>query len=930
MWVRPGVPAPPLVGFRRSGVMAPKQLATSAATKRGGADAGEGDAKRLKTPDCPKLPPDTQRDIGSRAVMKSVAPWVVDTLNARLPGMLHLKNFDVRCAEPLVIAGAQGLQSFKEAWVPKNALASCRSVGMYEAGGNLLWIDPEVAVGSTEIPSEDPAWHAVCRMAQALSEPTVFENGKKRIRLTVTLSCARRAGLVGMSGESYPSGGALVLLGGHGVLWSWYVAMAQALKNGETDLVKMLYECALTTTLCMWTTTESRVLALESIRLSENIRTVGLLSVDNFIVFAKKIWYMSPAPDKPDLKKLIHQDVRFHGAIVNTTMMRVILSLKPFLTSQVEDLLNTLDREFGMEVLTASYNKIKLLMQAVKNNTEVGSWVLASMIVSLRRQEVAPSDFTVECYSKGKSQPSFIQIACANKVIVRHCASLVDTVAEIIDAPLAAKLKAVVDDLAHPFKFHEKFPIAGVAKDDGDDEEKEDEAPDSESKPDYLQKLQDSSSPAAVVLFAELLHKVYQGTYDEDVRLLAEVQSPEQLLSAQTDLKQLGTDLKELATSLSASENVMGIGASTKAPKPSLRELVRRSSESNDPEAAAVERQDLWKRAVAQRKKMAVLHKVENKKKKESYTEIFEKFPASVKDFEGKTGLEHRVFVLSCDLMNQKGPTPWLTASPPDDAVLDSVLEFMKETACKSNDVIMVWDGCQRKSRRTLEDSIGSMPAAAEVFVTYTSSWNAWVKKKYVLGSENKECGYIRFPQTRTKQGVKKRSSGNAAGEATSHWTTITGLVPPHRLNLPRVSPADKLKIFPEQPAASPTKWTKCVPSGVPMFWGETKSIATWDLLLNEVCAKVVVDLSPGSGSLASACLSQCLVYHGIVGHASHMGWLTNVMDRESLQYISRMGHPLYQEDLATHLMELFGEIVESEVKANDDEICITDSEEES
>ena len=373
----------------------------------------------------------------------------------------------------------------------------------------------------------------------------------------------------------------------------------------------------------------------------------------------------------------------------------------------------------------------------------------------------------------------------------------------------------------------------------------------------------------------------------------------------------------------------MGIGDSSKAPKPTLRELVRRTSEGNDPEAAAVERQDLWKRAVAQRKKMALLHKVENPKKKESYNQIFEKLPASLKDFDGKAGVEHRVFVLSCDLLNQKGTTPWLAASPPDDTVLDSVLEFMKGVACKSNDVIMVWDGCQRKSRRSLEDSIGSMPAAAEVFITYTSSWNAWVKKKYVLGSENKECGYIRFPQTRTKQGVKKRSSGNAAGEETSHWTTITGLVPPPRLNLPRISPVDKLKIFSEPPATLPTKWTKCASSGVPMFWGETKSIATWDLLLNEVCAKVVVDLSPGSGLLASACLAQGLVYHGVVGNASHMGWLTNVLDRESLQHISRAGHPLYQEDLATHLKELFGEIMESEAKANDDEICITDSEEE-
>ena len=113
------------------------------------------------------------------------------------------------------------------------------------------------------------------------------------------------------------------------------------------------------------------------------------------------------------------------------------------------------------------------------------------------------------------------------------------------------------------------------------------------------------------------------------------------------------------------------------------------------------------------------------------------------------------------------------------------------------------------------------------------------------------------------------------------------------------------------------------------MFWGETKSIATWDLLLNEVCAKVVVDLSPGAGALASACLSKGIAYHGIVGHASHMGWLTNVLDRESLQYISRAGHTLYQEDLATHLKDLFGELMESEAKANDDDIGITESEEE-
>ena len=874
------------------------------------------------------MPPSTQKDIGSRAVMKSIVPWVVDTLNARLPGMVKLEG-DVRGAQPLLITGssAQALQSFKEAWQPKNALTSCQNTGMYEAGGNLLWIDPEVAVENTEIPSEDPAWHAVCRMAQSMSEPMVQENGQKRIRFPVVLSCARRSGMVGMDDSSYPSGGALVMLGGHGVLWSWYVAMAQALQNSDPDLIKMLYECALTTTLCMWTTTESKIRALESLRLSENIRTVGLLSVDNFVLFAKKIWYMM-GTEKPDLKKLVSQDVRFHGGLVNTTMLRVITSLKPFLTPEIEGLLSTLDREFGMEVLTASYNKIKLFLAAVKNSAQVGSWVLATMILALRRGEVNPNDFKVDSYQKGKGRASFIQVACANLVIVCHFMALAEGVSQL-DAPLAAKLKAVADDLENPFKYYEKFPKSGAAEVDGDPEEKDAVTADGESNPDYLQQLQDSSAPVSVVLFAEMLHKVYEGHHDEDVQLLAESPTPEQVLSQQTDLKQLGTDLKDLARALAASESVLGVGSSTKAPKPTLRELVRQTSEGKDPEAAAIERQDIWKRAVAQRKKMAGLYKVEKPKVKASYHEIFSKLPASVKDFVGKAVLEHRVFVLSCDLLNQKGSAPWLAASAPDDAVLEAVLGFLKEVGSGSNDVVMVWDGCLRKTRRSLEDSIGCMPAAAEVFITYTSSWNAWIKKKYLLGSENKECGYIRVPEARTRQGVKKRSTGNAAGEETSHWTTITGLHPPSRLSLPRISAEDKLKIFPDQPAALPCKWTKQMSSGVPLFWGETKSVATWDLLLNEVNAKCVIDLSPGAGALASACLSKSLPYYGIVGNASHMGWLTNVLDRESLQYISRAGHTLYQEDLATHLKDLFGDLMEPEAKADDDEIGITESEEE-
>jgi hypothetical protein len=33
-----------------------------------------------------------------------------------------------------------------------------------------------------------------------------------------------------------------------------------------------------------------------------------------------------------------------------------------------------IDMEFGMDVLTGSYNKLKLFMAAVKNSSELGAW----------------------------------------------------------------------------------------------------------------------------------------------------------------------------------------------------------------------------------------------------------------------------------------------------------------------------------------------------------------------------------------------------------------------------------------------------------------------------------------------------------------------------------------------------------------------------
>ena len=91
--------------------------------------------------------------------------------------------------------------------------------------------------------------------------------------------------------------------------------------------------------------------------------------------------------------------------------------------------------------------------------------------------------------------------------------------------------------------------------------------------------------------------------------------------------------------------------------------------------------------------------------------------------------------------------------------------------------------------------------------------------------------------------------------------------------------------------------------------------------ILKDTSCKCVVDLATGSGTLACACMGVGALYVGFVYHKTHLTWLTNVVDRASLKYLVQSGTPLYQEDLATHVKQVFADLVEpGEPEQSDDE----------
>ena len=877
-------------------------------------DAGAASPKRARHVMKPVLPDATKcGPLGTKEVMKKVVPWVHSTLPMALRGKLKMEvHDDLSKHVPLRISDKDEISSYKQPWVPENCFTSVQKSGLYEAGGSLFWIDPEL--GEYHLPAEDPSWAWVHDAAVDLFKP-YDHNGHLRIRFPIALpTCLRRG--VRVAKNEYPHGGALVPLSGHAFIYAWYVAAFKALDANDLPRVVQLFECALTVTATMWVDVAEDVLVIESIKGSEIARQASKVLVDSFVTFAEKVWKASP---KIDVKYLQSQDVKFNGGLMNTTMAKTVENLKRAYTQGAKDLCANLDRQFGSEILTASYNKVRLMLNAVKSDPENFEWVLDAMTTALRRQEVTPDDFKYDAYQKKSGEANFIQHAMTVRTVVQHFDAIATSI-RAVDDRLGERLKTeVVDKLKWPSDYDRAFPIQET-------EEAKEAAAGGEAsgslgdEVNFLDKLVESNCPKGLVQFAELFKKVHEGAYSDVIAALAlEPNVAEILQSLDSDvLGSLRDDLKETLKTLHAAESVVSCNNSGLAPQPTLRSLVKRHSDGGDEEASKAERQDVWRRAVTQRKKFVQLGVVKNPRSAASYAECLKKFPQFA-SFKGVPGQKHRVFSLSADLMSERGKQPWLEASAPEEKLLEETCNFL--TSCRGPvDVVLGWDGCSRGTvRRHLEDTIGAMNCSAEVAVIYKSSWNSWVKKKYLFASENKETGYVAMPVSRGKMGVQKSVGESGSSEDSSHWTTLSGVALPNRASLARIVPEDKLRIFSERPDALPKKWSDLLLGGVPLHWMESKGVYVWGQMLKYVKADVVVDLSPGSGVLATTCMKLGIPYLGMVSNQVHQTWLTNVIDRAALKYIVMSGHVLYQDDLATLVKDLFAEILEEGADADQD-----------
>ena len=156
--------------------------------------------------------------------------------------------------------GAEGsICNFKEIWNPANAVRSIGSTGMYEAGGNLTWLDP-VLCGVPDVARSEPAWALVIQYASQYFSPAVAipdASGKLGLgRLVFPFSPIEAyvkdidnmfTGGAPEKGKTMPE--KLVLLTGHAMLYAWWLATARDVPAKDRGHVTRLWECARTCTI---------------------------------------------------------------------------------------------------------------------------------------------------------------------------------------------------------------------------------------------------------------------------------------------------------------------------------------------------------------------------------------------------------------------------------------------------------------------------------------------------------------------------------------------------------------------------------------------------------------------------------------------------------------------------------------------------------
>ena len=319
--------------------------------------------------------------------MKILVPWLRQELPAHLKRLGLTSGENVEAVAPLMIRAStdsSAVSSYKEVWTPANCKVAIADTGMYEAGGSLMWFDPGFIGEFVSFLHAEPSWSVVADYQKDyFSHKACLGKGR------LVFPCALEAYSVDESRDWSTMPSSLCLLGGQAIVFAWYLAAARAMIASDDTLLKALWQGALTCTIQVKRTTSASELALSAMELSERYVAFAEMS-DTFTQWATKIQKVMDETDgmkklsaQAVAKQLQDRNVRYRGSAVTKGMILSVGHVHELFDESGLTSLRNIDLEFGRDLLSTNYTKLRTFMVVVRNH-------VASVAAHGKMKEVPP------------------------------------------------------------------------------------------------------------------------------------------------------------------------------------------------------------------------------------------------------------------------------------------------------------------------------------------------------------------------------------------------------------------------------------------------------------------------------------------------------------------------------------------------------------
>ncbi|CAE7679601.1 Cdkl4 [Symbiodinium sp. CCMP2592] len=868
----------------------------------------------------------------SRETMSKVVQWhLLDFVRTyKDDSDLQLSMVDtLESIKPLRI-DSKSAGSYKEMWEDEHALLSLHQNKMYEAGASIFWC----AMGqeSSKFFFDAVSWESMEDFESNLFGESAKVHGQflfpTTIHLWVSKSMEESAGSLEklLKVARYP------ILNGMTTVNAWYLAVARALKAKDGPRTKALLKAGLSVTLHLRRLESEADGYKQAMNLSGNHKLSAQANGESLLSWLVRYEFLSKEVGTTVVAQHVKfaqsQAILFDLKPVTTSVMTAVIKIKGVLTEKSRAILQSMSLRYSSKIFLEEYSKLLRIVYCLQRypaaermESTFFEYCMESSLVGLIRNQVKPDFFKTNnmgAETKG-GKPGFADL-CAARMLFVDCVE--NFLSSVQNNQSKSELMDVWSKFKSPVAWNEDFPVVTAEK-SGEDEVVQTPL---EKFNKGKSKLSNQLATMGLDSFANTR---YEGEYDADLLVLSTFYAkiPSVLMEPAEAEKKLALVVasQDLFRAIEVATTVVSTSESTATP---LRTLAKSNSLGDDPEEKKrkEERQAAWKAASKARKtvvQFAVFHDTA-----QATEVVASSITASTKTEAGKS---HRLVVLSVDLLQESDTKPWVDPfdGKPTAMKFDSRLEWVLKQS-QPGDIKVVFDGRSRKARKHLEQEVAKSTMGAnavELSIIYSGKHPYRMRTREVaFGSRPLEIGFMLTVFSRSKMQVRERKTFAGAGEESTFCTTYTGVSWP--ASLPMIDAQDKQRIFAAKEVATPKKWSR---SGVPLFWHESKSIAWWRQFLVDLQVTSVVDMSPGSASLACACMSSKgqsnVHYIGFAHDAAHQSFLANVTDRASLVVITTHGSSLYESSLAETVSQVFADILASESK--EDEPLQSESEDE-